>query len=160
MRPFTPADAPAAFAMWADPQVRRHTGDEAPRDESVIAADIERWRAVGADAPGCGFWAACAGAVFVGDVFVRPLPRAGECEIGWHLARPHWGQGYATELARGALGHARAHGIRRLVALIDPGNVASLRVAEKAGMVCEGETRRYDPDEPAVIVYRDGDPRR
>ncbi len=155
VREFAGTDTAAVFAMWADPEVRRFTGDEPPADESVIRADIERWRAVREQAPGCGFWAALAGDVFVGDVFVRSLPSApGEYEIGWHVARPQWHKGYATELARGALAHAHHHGIDRLVALIDPANVASLRVAAKAGMIREGLTRRYDPGEPPVVVCR------
>ncbi len=154
VREFTLADTADAFAMWADPEVRRFTGDEPPAGESVIRDDILRWRTVSSQAPGCGFWAACAGEVFVGDVFVRRLPHtAGEYEIGWHVARPFWNHGYATELARGALGYAHGRGVRRIVALVDPHNAASLRVAEKAGMTQEGETQRYDPEEPPVIVY-------
>lgn len=154
VREFVPADTADAFAMWSDPGMLEFTGDTAPLDESVIRADIERWRAVAGQGAGCGFWAALAGDVFVGDVYVRPLvatPR--EYEIGWHVARPFWNAGYATELARGALDHAHGCGIARLVALVDPGNAASVRVAAKAGMTPEGETRRYEPDEPPVLVF-------
>lgn len=92
--------------------------------------------------------------MFVGDVYVRRLPdRPDEYEVGWHVVRPLWNNGYATELARGALHFAHGRGIRRIVALIDPGNRASLRVAAKANMTWEGETQRYDPEEPPVVVY-------
>lgn len=48
----------------------------------------------------------------------------------------HWGQGYATEAARAALNHGIATlGIKRIVSLIRPENVASIRVAEKIGHV-------------------------
>lgn len=154
VREFVLADTADAFAMWSDPGMLRFTGDTAPRDESVIAADIERWNAVARQGAGCGFWAALAGDVLIGDVYVRPLPAAPpEHEIGWHVARPSWGLGYATELARGALDHAHDRGIARLVALVSPDNAASVRVAVKAGMTPEGETRRYEPDEPPVLVF-------
>lgn len=155
VREFVETDTADAFAMWSDPEVRRFTGDPPPDDESVISADIARWRKVREHGPGCGFWAATAAGTFVGDVFVRPLPSApGEYEIGWHVTSARWNNGYATELARGALAHAHGHGIERIVALIDPANVASLRVAAKAGMKRDGLTARYDTEAPPVVVYR------
>jgi hypothetical protein len=61
-----------------------------------------------------------------------------ETEIGFRLARPYWGRGYATEAAVAV----RDYGfdtlcLPRLIAIIDPQNVASIRVAEKAGMQYE-----------------------
>jgi RimJ/RimL family protein N-acetyltransferase len=45
--------------------------------------------------------------VFIGFVGLsvprRALPFSPCVEIGWRLARPSWGQGYATEGARAAL---------------------------------------------------------
>ncbi|MFJ9822692.1 GNAT family N-acetyltransferase [Streptomyces sp. NPDC101151] len=155
IRAFTAADAPAAFAMWSDPEVCRYTGDEPAADLSVIVADIARWRKVAARGPGCGFWAVDADGVgFVGDVYVRPFDGIpGEHEIGWHFARPHWGRGYATEAAAAAVGHAHAAGVSRLVAPIDPGHRASLRVAKKAGLLPEGLSGRYAPGEPPSAVF-------
>ena len=55
-------------------------------------------------------------------------------ELGWALARAHWGRGYATEaaLAARAWGY-RERGIRRLISLITPENVASQRLAQRLG---------------------------
>lgn len=63
-----------------------------------------------------------------------------ETEIGYRLARGHWGHGYATEAAQ----KVRDYGfdtlnLPRLIAMIDPRNVASIRVAEKIGL-------RYEKD--------------
>ena len=63
-----------------------------------------------------------------------------EVEIGYRLARSAWGQGYATEAARAVRDFAfNTLGIKRLIAMIDPSNLASIRVAEKIGMQYEKE---------------------
>ncbi len=69
------------------------------------------------------------------DINGRP-----EIEIGFRLARDQWGYGLATEAA--TLVRDLAFGqleISRLIALIDPENTRSIRVAEKLGMTCEGD---------------------
>ena len=55
-------------------------------------------------------------------------------ELGWALARAAWGHGYATEAARAVRAWAYAErGVERLISLIDPRNVRSVRVADKLG---------------------------
>jgi len=57
-------------------------------------------------------------------------------EIGWRLAREHWGKGYAVEAARVALRAAFGPlGLREVVSLTVPGNVRSRRVMERLGML-------------------------
>jgi ribosomal-protein-alanine N-acetyltransferase len=63
-----------------------------------------------------------------------------EVEIGYRWARSAWGQGYATEAAKAVRDFAfTTLGIKRLIAMIDPSNIASIRVAEKIGMKYEKE---------------------
>jgi len=55
--------------------------------------------------------------------------------VGWTLVRGAWGQGYATEAAAASIRWAWANlDCERLVSLIEPGNAASFRVAERLGM--------------------------
>jgi len=57
-----------------------------------------------------------------------------ELEIGWTIARELWGNGYATEAALACRDHAfRALDRDRVISLIAPENVPSIRVAEKIG---------------------------
>jgi RimJ/RimL family protein N-acetyltransferase len=69
-------------------------------------------------------------------------------EIGWRLASAYWGQGYATEGARGALqfGFERL-GLPEIVSFTVPENLRYQRVMEKIGMT-------HDPvedfDHPAL----------
>jgi [ribosomal protein S5]-alanine N-acetyltransferase len=61
-----------------------------------------------------------------------------EIEIGYRLARPYWGKGYATEAAKAVRDYGfNTLGFDRLVSIIDPRNVASNGVAEKLGMQYE-----------------------
>jgi RimJ/RimL family protein N-acetyltransferase len=80
---------------------------------------------------------------FVGLNFVAPELDGfapDQVEIGWSLVRSAWGHGYATEGARPALdeGFERV-GLDRVVARLQPANLASIRVAEKIGMSFERE---------------------
>lgn len=62
-----------------------------------------------------------------------------EVELGYWIARRHWGQGYATEATRAVLGLARAIGHRRILAAHFDDNVASARVLQKSGFRPTGE---------------------
>lgn len=63
---------------------------------------------------------------------------AGEAEIGYWIARPHWGQGYATEAATALLRIARTLGHTRLTAGHFTDNPASGKVLRKLGFVPTG----------------------
>jgi RimJ/RimL family protein N-acetyltransferase len=63
-----------------------------------------------------------------------------ETELGWLLAREHWNHGYATEAALALRDWALdERGLTRLISLINPANLRSIRVAERLG-------ERYERD--------------
>ena len=75
------------------------------------------------------------GLSFFPDVGGQP-----EVEIGYRFARVAWGRGYATEAALAVRNWAfQTLCLKRLIALIDPDNTASIRVAKKLGMHYERE---------------------
>src|SRR5262245_8773416 len=93
---------------------------------------------------------------YCGLFFFPDIDGRAETEIGYRFARSTWGQGYATEAALAVRDYAfTTLGIKRLIAVIDPSNVASIRVAEKIGMqyekdvMLEGYTH---PDHVYVIT--------
>ena len=56
-------------------------------------------------------------------------------EVGWRLAREHWGRGFATEGAQAAVElAARDLGLREVVSYTVPANRRSRRVMEKLSM--------------------------
>jgi RimJ/RimL family protein N-acetyltransferase len=64
--------------------------------------------------------------------------------VGYVLAKEHWGQGIMTEAARCIVAYALAQQeLYRVQAFCDVDNVASARVLEKVGMRREGTLRRY-----------------
>lgn len=74
---------------------------------------------------------------FVGDCGITPQDVGGrtEIEIGCHVRADLQGHGYATEAAAVCRDHAQdVCGVRRLIAIINPDNVASQRVAQKIGL--------------------------
>lgn len=71
--------------------------------------------------------------------FLEPIDFPG-FEIGWTLARASWGKGYATEGATAALNWA-VHVLDKteVISLIRPGNINSIKVAERLGESYQGE---------------------
>ena len=59
--------------------------------------------------------------------------REGAAELGYWIARPYWGMGYASEAASAVLGVARALGHKRLVSGHFTDNPASGKVLRKIG---------------------------
>ena len=74
-------------------------------------------------------------------------------EIGWHLGRAYWGQGYATESSLGALRHGfETLGLAEIYAIVHHANTRSLRVCGRLGMTLVGTTDRYHDME--LKLYR------
>ena|SRR5687767_5839650 len=141
-------DGEAAFAIYGDPEVmlglaREPEPDLETQRENLLAA-IARYR----ERPkGTGFWALERkedGRV-VGASVVKELPDdEGKFEVGWHVAREFWGNGYASEGAREAISIAFHHlPIERIHALVLPWNERSLKVCERLGFTRGELTQRY-----------------
>ncbi len=82
------------------------------------------------------------GGRFVGDCGLTRQEVGGrtEVEVGYHVVPALQGRGYATEAALAARDFARTVlGLDRIVAIVDPGNAASRRVAVKIGLAVEQE---------------------
>jgi RimJ/RimL family protein N-acetyltransferase len=90
----------------------------------------------------------------------------GEPELGYWIARTHWGQGYATEAANAVLRIARTLGHSRLTAGHFVDNPASGRVLRKLGFVPTGRMAQrhscargmlVDTVEYAIALDAEGD---
>lgn len=138
LRPWRDEDFAPFAALNADPQVMAHFPATLDRAESdVLAARCQSL----IEAQGWGFWATeiKASGDFIGFVGLhRPiaeLPFSPCVEIGWRLARPFWGQGYASEAARAALSFAfNDLALAEVVAFTSLANRRSQAVMERLGM--------------------------
>jgi RimJ/RimL family protein N-acetyltransferase len=90
---------------------------------------------------GFGRWACVlkASGEVVGFAGLKRLDDLGEVDLGYRLLRSVWGQGLATEASRAIVqyGFERLL-LERILGLVDPANVASVRVLEKLGMTHSG----------------------
>jgi len=75
-----------------------------------------------------------------------------EIEVGYHIFKKYWGQGYAPEAAKLFIDYAFENGIAEsVISVIDVGNVKSQKVAGKNGLVNEKQTK-YSGEN--VYIYR------
>ncbi len=76
--------------------------------------------------------------------------------FGYLLNRKYWGKGYATEAAGAVVEWAiNLPEIYRVWATCDTENLASVKVLEKSGLVCEGRLRSYQIRPNIAAIPRD-----
>jgi [ribosomal protein S5]-alanine N-acetyltransferase len=74
-----------------------------------------------------------------------------EYEISYRLRRDCWGQGLATEAVQACRDYGfKQMGLTHMISIIEPENVASIRVAEKMGMTLEKKASFHDI---AALIY-------
>jgi RimJ/RimL family protein N-acetyltransferase len=144
LRPFALEDVPSVLVYASDPEVTRHLEWDAYDDPATAAAFVRSTHAGGETWFARAIVLRATGAVIGGADLRVVSPRDRRAEIGYGLARAHWGQGYATEAA-GLLirfGFERL-GLVRIQALCAVDNERSLRTLERLGMRREGRLAQY-----------------
>lgn len=150
-------DFAACHALWSDPEVTRHIGGRAFSGEEVWARLLRyvgHWSALG-----YGFWALTDRATgqFLGELgfadFHRDISPSldGMPEMGWALMPHAHGRGVASEAIAAALAWSDTQFQAPVCCIIDPDNIASIRVAEKNGFK---ETARTTYHGAPTIQFR------
>ncbi len=136
IRPWSPEDRAAFISITSDPEVTQYVHGGVPYTDEEIEEFFARQARQLAEHDLCmGALVEKATGDLVGISGAQPLGTTGELEIGWILARHAWGRGYATEAGNVAMKHVlETLGQHRVVAIIDPGNDPSKRVAARLGM--------------------------
>jgi len=143
LRLLTMDDLDALSVLYRDPDVRKYFPEgtltyEETKEELEWIIDVYYGQ------HGFGLWATIHKKTgeFIGRCGLLPWTIDGrkEVEVAYMLAKPHWGQGLATEAAGAILRYGFEQlEYTRLICLVDPDNQASRRVAQKIGMTLELE---------------------
>jgi RimJ/RimL family protein N-acetyltransferase len=151
LRPTALEDFDAYAAFMADPEATRFIGGVQPRSTAwrsfmtlAGAWYLERFSMFSVIEKASGRWVGRVGPW-------RPDSWPGR-EIGWGIAREHWGKGYATEAATAAMDFAVATlGWDDVIHVIDPDNTASQAVAVKLGARNRGPGRLPPPHDGVPV---------
>ncbi|MEN4918043.1 GNAT family N-acetyltransferase [Achromobacter spanius] len=152
LRRLRKADVPMMLAMESDPAVMRFStgvkaADEARRQELLSWLDEP--------ATDIGHWAIEADGEAVGWVSLTPLEATGRIQLAYRLSRHAWGLGCATQAGAQLCDYAwRTLEIPELVAVVWPGNMASMRVLTKLGFTRIGTERHYGRDTEVYALPR------
>ena len=155
LRRVTLDDADLMFAVWTDPAFVRNVGDRGIRTiddarEAVRAGPLKLYEDYG-----FGPYAM---------VLRKNNTRIGICglfqrenlerpDIGFAVLPDYCGQGYAGEASLAVLAHARDDlELRRISAIVAPGNAPSIRLLEKIGLAYEGMIT-MPGEEEAICLY-------
>jgi len=146
LREFQHEDLDALAAILCDRETMRYY--PVSFDSAAVADWIQRNRTRYAN-HGHGLWAMILKSTreLIGDCGLvrQSVDAVDEIEIGYHVRRDLWNQGYASEAARACRDYGFANlKVDRLISLIRPENLASRRVAEKNGMTIWKEVTKAD----------------
>jgi RimJ/RimL family protein N-acetyltransferase len=137
LRPGFPEDAPALAAAIADEAIVRNLAT-APWPYRMRDAEAFLARPRDPVLPSLLIFERTGGAPqLIGSCGLGRRP-SGAVELGYWIARPFWGRGFATEAATAMIGIAAALRLRQLEASHFIDNPASARVLDKLGFESTG----------------------
>lgn len=152
LRAFRDGDAEFIFRLHQHPGLARFIPSAHTPDLATASKHLERFSAPLPD-PRHGFSVVelrtgPEAGTAIGMILVKPIPPSGggtptEVEVGWRQLAEHCGNGYISEAAQAVLDVLLDSGLDHVVAVTDPANIASQRVATRIGMREIGMTRDY-----------------
>ena len=154
IRPIQETDSASLADLWTDPDVTYYMGGPRNYKETLNSfvedaqikppLKIDLWpvieKATGQIIGHCG-------------IIDKDVEGESEYEIVYVLAKSAWCKGFATEAATSITDYAfRQLGLKRIIALIDPNNPNSERVAIKTGLIYEKDTIRPNGKTMRIFV--------
>ncbi len=140
LRPFQRADAGFAISIWNDPGMGEYLPDEAM--DEIDEAYFKEIEALAEDEECCYMIAECKDTQErVGTCSFIPSADGKTYDIAYCVHKKYWRNGYGTEIARGMVDHAKAHGAGKVTARVNRDNAASNAIVRKMGFKVVGEKR-------------------
>lgn len=139
LRELAPDDFDAMFEIFGDAETMLYYPQAYSRE--MLDAALQKQFASYAK-NGYGLWALILKSTnqFIGDcgLLTQEVEGVQELEVGYHVNRQYWGQGFAPEAAKACFDYAfDVLGRKRMISMIRPENLPSRRVAEKNGLQIE-----------------------
>lgn len=158
LRKFTLDDAARNYEIYTNAENMKFMGKQ-PESVEFERYHLQRHIDIYYNARGFGLWAVVLKATgeLIGRCGLILQPVEGEelVEVSYMIDNPFRGNGYAPEAARECLRLGfEKYGFERIVAMINPENVASVRVAEKIGMRFEKDVDFRDFGKVAMYVLK------
>ena len=139
LRQFTAEDAPFILELVNEPSFIQNIGDRGVRTLSDAVRYIETGPVASYARNGFGLYLVQLKESGESIGMCGLIKRAAleDVDIGYAFLPKFWSEGYAVESALAVKEQAHSLGLRRLVAIVDPANIGSIRVLEKLGLVFE-----------------------
>ncbi|WFR64788.1 GNAT family N-acetyltransferase [Paenibacillus amylolyticus] len=141
------SDSASLFNIWSDPEVTRFMNISPFTDEHQAIAMINMLDDLSQENKAIRFAIIVRESnEIIGSCGYNSLDYDNlKAEIGYDIARSHWGKGYATEAISSLLAHAfSTMKLNRIEAKVDPYNVNSIMLLQKLNFTCEGTLRAYE----------------
>jgi RimJ/RimL family protein N-acetyltransferase len=159
LREFVPEDAQAFFELNSAPEVLRYTGDTGPGSVEEARQGLCERPILDYQKHGFGRWAVIFRETgeLIGFAGLKYLDDLQEVDLGYRFLPRYWGLGLATEASRPCIDYGFATlRLPRILGLVDPQNVRSVRVLQKLGFIFDGmiEYRSHPTARYLIITDR------
>lgn len=153
LRPFTLSDIDDAYLMNLDEEVSRYTGDGGKVSKDEMARRISE--DVLGDYKKYGFGRLAVElkeeSTFIGFTGLKYLEDMDEVDLGYRFMSKYWGKGIATEAGKASLELGfNALKLNRIIAMVLPENMASIKVLEKLNFQYE---RSFSEDQMLINLF-------
>jgi [ribosomal protein S5]-alanine N-acetyltransferase len=156
LREFTRADAPYMLRQLNEPSFIENIADRGVRTLAQAERYLENGPLASYPLNGFGFWAVVekSSNETIGMCGLVKRPNLDYADLGYAFLPEFTGQGYAFEAGQACLKAARDDfNLPRLLAIVNPGNMASRRLLEKLDFAF-ARMQTVHNDEPALCVYQ------
>jgi ribosomal-protein-alanine N-acetyltransferase len=138
LREFVPEDAQACFELNSIPEVLKYTGETGPGSVEEVRQGLCDRPLLDYQKHGFGRWAVIFKQTgeLIGMAGLKYLDDLQEVDLGYRILPKYWGLGLATEASLPCIAYGfDALRLPRILGLVDPENIRSVRVLQKLRFV-------------------------